>query len=638
MVRIRSALDAALLELRAVKDPAVPLADAEAPLARSVALLYLALASTHDASAFRRALADAAQQAEEALAPLQRSASTDPAVVRSAASLTDAVQTLARPLSIPVGLGLDLPGRATAGAPVPALLDEPRLLELQRPVLEPAVPLAPLDGVPAVEEVDPDEPPPGGRPSLEALLAEAIAAAGRDEPPPRETAPPGPALAVANPADMDRALLGEALTEDRLLFERGRHFFEDLGTMSLMRRPVDGAHWRTPASVERRLLARVDAIVACGTAVFPRLVRLLAEAPIPDPELAWAAIVLHGMVSGDDMFDEVVRLVRVTDLQDEASFDSVGDALRFLPHPRTVPTLEAWLGAEAPLRRLALRALGARGALRVSEATRAIADERPEVRREGARALPLATGALDPAALLQLLRHPEAEVVEAALQAGLLRGQPVARVTALRLLQEGRGDFARAALYAALAATEESRAVFARAWTGPMSVVLVEALGWLGDLAAVEPLLVRLEAKDTAAAGALQRLLGASLTEADPAPDEPEDSPPFREAWRPPRPFDVLTAEVAPWRAWWKGHAPPPPWRPRFRWGRLHSSEALLWEIDGASLGTDARRLAHLELCLRTRQALPLTTDDFVARQEREVAAWRVAAAGKGGAGRWMTS
>ncbi|HET6984714.1 MAG TPA: hypothetical protein VFI53_21400, partial [Myxococcaceae bacterium] len=600
VVRIRGALDAALLELRAVKDPAVPLADAEAPLARSVALLYQALASTHDAAAFRRAVADAAQKAEEALAPLQRSGSKDPAVVRSTASLTDAVQSLARPVSIPVGVGLDLPGRKTPPGPVPALLDEPRLLELQRPVLEPAVPLAPPEGLPAVDEVDPDEPAPGGRPTLQALLAEASAAAGAEEPSTSpETPAPEPTLPLASPAALEKELLGEALTEDRLLFERARHFFEDLGVMSLMRRPVDGAHWRTPASVERRLLARVDAIVACGTPMFPRLVHLLADSPIPDAELTWAAVFLHGMVNGDDMFDEVLRLVRVTDLQDEASFDSVADALRFLPHPRTVPTLEGWLDEEPPLRRLALRALAARGTLRVSEATAAIADERPELRREGARTLPLATGALDPGVLAQLLRHPEAEVVEGALQAGLQRGQPVARATALRLVQDGRGDFARAALYAALSASEESRAVFARAWTGPMSPLLVEALGWLGDLAAVEPLLARLEAKEVAAAGALQRLLGASLTETDPAPEEPPDQPPFREAWRPPRPFDVLTARVEPWRTWWKAHAPPPPWRPRFRWGRLHSSEALLWEIDGAPLGSDARRLAHLELCLR---------------------------------------
>lgn len=636
VVRIRGALDAALLDLRAVKDPEVSLADAERPLARSVALVYQALASTHDAVAFHRALADAAREAEDALGPLRRSGSSDPAVVRSTARLAEAVQTLARPLVIPVGLELQLPGRNAAPGPVPVLADEPRLLQLQRPVLEPAVPLAPPEGMPPLEEVDPEAPAPGGPYPVDVLLAEAMAA-GEEEPAPR---PPPPKVTPLPPdaASTDRALFGEALTEAQLRFDRARHFFEDLGMMSVMRRPVDGAHWRTPASVERRLLARLDAIVACGVPVFPELVRLLARSPIPDAELTWAAIVLHGMIGGDDMFDEVLRLVRVTDLADEACFDSVADALRFLPHPRTVPTLQSWLGQEPVLRRLALRALGPRGVLPVSEAIRALREAgAPELRREGARALPLATGPLDPAVLVELLRHPDAEVVEAALQAGLLRGQRAAAVTALRLLQEGRGEFGRAALYAAISSTEESRPVFTRAWSGPMGPAATEALGWLGDLAAVEPLLARLEAKDAAAVGPLQRLLGASLSDAEPEPEEPRDAPPFGEAWRPPRPFEILTAKPEPWRAWWKKHAPRAPWRGRIRWGRQFSLPALLWEIDLAALGPEARRLAHLELSLRTRLSLPLTTDDFVVRQEREVLAWRQALAKRPGeaVGRW---
>ena len=56
VLRIRGALDAALLDLRAVKDPSVALLAAAVPLARSVALLYRALASTHDATAFRQAV------------------------------------------------------------------------------------------------------------------------------------------------------------------------------------------------------------------------------------------------------------------------------------------------------------------------------------------------------------------------------------------------------------------------------------------------------------------------------------------------------------------------------------------------------------------------------------------------------
>ena len=319
--------------------------------------------------------------------------------------------------------------------------------------------------------VDPAEPPPGGPVSLEELLAEATRDAREADAEPVAPPPPPPlAAGIPETSVLDRPLLGEEISEEQLRFERARHFFEDLGMMSLIRRPGPAAHWRSTAGLERRLLARVDAILACGTGVFPRLVRLLAESPLPDAELTWAAI-------GDDMFDEVFRLVRVTDLAEPASFDAVAEALRFVPHPRTVPTLQGWLTGEAPLRRLALRALSTRGALPVAEALRAVSTDDPDLRREGARALPAAVGPLDPAALLQLFRHPEPEVVEAALKTGLLRGNRTAATVALLLLQDGRGEFARAALYAAIASYDESRSVFARAWTGPLSPVLVEALG-----------------------------------------------------------------------------------------------------------------------------------------------------------------
>src|SRR5690349_16946184 len=110
VVRIRGALDAALLDLRAVQDSAVPVREAEPPLARSVAQLYQALASTHDATAFRLAVSEAVRHAEEALLGLQRSRSSDPAVLRSVASLADAVRTLSGPVRIPSGVEFDLPG------------------------------------------------------------------------------------------------------------------------------------------------------------------------------------------------------------------------------------------------------------------------------------------------------------------------------------------------------------------------------------------------------------------------------------------------------------------------------------------------------------------------------------------------
>lgn len=240
------------------------------------------------------------------------------------------------------------------------------------------------------------------------------------------------------------------------------------------------------------------------------------------------------------------------------------------------------------------------------------------------RALPLAVGALDERRVAVLLRSSEPSTVEASLRAALIRRWPLAARTALQLVQDGRGDHGRAAVYAALSATETARPVFAKATAARRSPVLAEALGWLGDLDSVDALLQWLGQGEAAAAMALQRLTGASLTEDVPEPvyARPEDQP-FGRGWRPPSPYEVLTADPEVWSAWWaryRGRAQP---ALRWRWGRAFTPEALLWEIDAGPFGPDDRSLSHLELVVRTGESLPLAVDDFVVRQERQVEAWR---------------
>ena len=357
--------------------------------------------------------------------------------------------------------------------------------------------------------------------------------------------------------------------------------------MGLIRRPGGGGPWRGRASVERRLLARVDAVLACGLDVFPRLVRLLAESPLPDPELTWAAILLHGMLGGDDMADEVIRLVHASDTSEAASFDAVAEALRLVPHPGVEAALQGWVrGSDRRLRRLALRALAPRARLEITHALAALDSDDPELRSEGARALPLAVGDLDDARLASLLRAPDAGIVEAALRTALLRRRPLGHKVSLELLQAGRGAFARAAVYAALSATEAARPVFARARAGIRDPVLAEALGWLGDLDAVEVLLAWLGQGEVAAARGLQRLTGASLTDALPDPTYPTaDEQPFARSWRPPPSFEVLTADPAVWNAWWTKHRGRAHPGLRIRWGRPFSVAALLWEVDEGPFG-----------------------------------------------------
>ena len=623
-VRVRGRLDAALLALRAVQDPALQLSATEEALAKTLRSLYAAEASAAESAAVREALGDALDRAREALGPLQRLGSADPAVLHLGSVLSEVVTALEGTVRLPTTPG-DLPRLETGPSLVPALRDEPRLLALRREVLEPAIAAAAVERVPPVE-VDPEEVPPGPPPSLEALLAEATEAAKALEAEPEPSPPPRPRTAPPpDRAACERELFGQALNEEQLLFERARHFFEDLGMMGVMRRPLDDAHWRTPANVERRLLAKVDAILACGIGVFPKMVRLLGDSPLPDAELTWGAIMLHGMLAGDDMFDQVVRLVRISDLSDAASFDSVADALRLIPHPRTEGLLREWVaGTDVTLRRLGLRALGSRGQLPVTEAFRAIEDERVELRQEGARALPRSIGTVDDGQLAHVLRGEDPLLVEAGIQTSLLRRRPVGARAALQLLRDGRADFARAGVHAAISATEEARPVFARAWAGVPTPVLIQSLGWFGDLDAVEPLLTWLAAGHADCVSALQRLTGASLTNEVPDPSYPDpEQLPFGQVWREPPPFPALTADPEIWRAWWKKHGAKVARGARFRWGRAFSAQALLWEVDQGPFAAADRRLSHLELVIRTGETLPLDPEEFVARQERQVAAWR---------------
>ncbi|MGD5588118.1 hypothetical protein QUT57_22700, partial [Xanthomonas citri pv. citri] len=144
---------------------------------------------------------------------------------------------------------------------------------------------------------------------------------------------------------------------------------EELATLGNQRRPLAGEPWAAPRT-EERLLARVDAIVACGPEVLPDLVKELEERPLPDPEMTWALLFLFGSIAGDDAADQVVRLVLSADLDapDMALF--VADALALAPSPALERPLRAWMTAAArpTLRALALTALGRRRLLTFAEA------------------------------------------------------------------------------------------------------------------------------------------------------------------------------------------------------------------------------------------------------------------------------
>jgi len=511
-------------------------------------------------------------------------------------------------------------------SPLAATVDEPRLI-----ALEGRAPIPPISfpeaEVPEPIEVDLSAPPDSGI-DVDALMAQAeseLAALDAPAQPPapneeREAPPP-----LKNREEIDRELFGEQQEERALLLSRAKGFFEDLSMMGIMRRPGPSELWRSMKSIERRLFARLDAIFACGDWVLPELGKLLQERPVPDPELTWGALLVFGSLSGDDSFEQVLRLVRISDLNDEAMFESVADALSFIPHPRLETELRSWLnGTNASPRRLSLRALGRRRCLATEEALNAAASPDLSVAREGARGLAASASELTQSQLSPLLTHADEQVVVNAIEAALIRRMPAGAARAVSLVSEGRAPFARAAVYAAIGANKDSLAAFKQEIDRKASPVLTEALGWFGHLDFVPYLLSRLKDGDAPAAAALHRITGAALTDDSPQPEYQPDELPFTEknAAFPP-PGLTLTAKAEAWEAWWKEHGARARSGLRYRWGHLFSAADLVWELEEARAAPEERRLAYLELAARAGGSLPFDPADFVSRQERQLQDWK---------------
>ena len=151
------------------------------------------------------------------------------------------------------------------------------------------------------------------------------------------------------------------------------------------------------------------------------------------------------------------------------------------------------------------------------------------------------------------------------------------------------------------------------------SDVLLEALGWFGDLSCVEFLVEQLRTGEptakAVAAEALHRLTGAGLTEAHPAREYPEDAQPLLPRPGAPSEPGPLLLEADPWAAWWARYRRNADARKRYRHGHLWTPSDDVWQLETPSARTGARDLAHLELVARTGGAVPFDRRDFVVRQ-----------------------
>jgi hypothetical protein len=634
--RARALLDEALVALARVNDDGLGVHTIDAALSESIEACYDALGNAGQYEIFLEAVKRARERAALALSELERNPNDPPSreATRTKNFLTRALDVLAQPTFVPGEVNA-LPRRDRGKPVLLASVGVPRLLDPARLALSPVVLLP--EPPPAIQAPSMDgAPPPPPPPPLERMLADArktlvdLDLEDRDDDEEqeeededdeaRDTVVPEP-----EPTDAELTLqqYGSAITPRQLRFEYARECFDELGMFGGTRRQTLLMPWRSSERVETRLLARVDALVASGVDLWRDLVKRLEERPLPDPELTWASIFMRGSVVGDDMLDDIVRIVRVVDLEAEDMVDSVADALALAPNPAVEERVREWLGSsEATRRRLAVLALSRRGVLAPEEAAALTGDSDLGVLRAVAASIARIRGPLESSDFYPLLTHEDATVVRSAIMGFTLRRSSAGMRKAIELVMKGEGDFADAVLFVGIAGHRDRLDLLLGdlARGSPFTSI---ALGWFGHTAAIEPLLGILERGNEAQIGAahraLEQICGARIKKDDPDPKYAADDEPFERVDATGQPDPTFVPDPDFWNAWWRKHRGAVKAETRYRYGSPWSLRQTFWELVQPEGTLDVRELAKLELVGRGGSATPLDLEAFVAQQDREL-------------------
>jgi hypothetical protein len=436
-------------------------------------------------------------------------------------------------------------------------------------------------------------------------------------------------------------------SEAKFVASWARECFDEVGMLGLHRAPLPGDHWRVALPFERRMLCAIDAFAALGATAAARLEPMALDAPAPDPTRVFAAAMIGGCLEGRDALGAAERVLWRFGAQDPEIAAAFAGAMKLVPHSRAALMLRSLRAESDPVyRALGVEVLAYRGWMNAEELAAAAMDESPAV---AARALPelaLTKHAALEEAIERALSCEEAVLREAGWAAMALSGHPRAAEVLRAELSGPRAD--RAAIALALVGGErDARALLERAHAEATPRV-IEALGWAGSLEAVPHLIELLEheedANRSAAASALDRILGAQLYEEVEVPPEKIEAPealeldadgpepvPLARLVSPSRDLssegssDTLTMPTMKrklWLAFWNEWSTRHPTGARYRRGHAHSPRVLSWELDSWTMSPSERKLLQRELVVRTGRVVRLDPHDFVATQQEAIDAW----------------
>ncbi|WP_437681540.1 hypothetical protein [Sorangium sp. So ce131] len=636
--------------------------------ARAIERAFVALYDAFDGRADRLASARAAMaEIDSAAAPIGEAAALDAGFAPVAALLQHARGCLERAEARLAAAPAAAQGGAQPRPTLLASLDRPRLHAVPRRSLSPALKVP----EPPPAELCAKPPPPIAPPTTFEELKAAVAALKKQAPAPGALpgegdprplpARGGGAGPAREPPPGFAKQIGAAIDDLAFLRGRARECLEDVALSGMQRAPLLGDPFRGALVLERRMLAAIDVIAAIGEPAIEHVPRLVADAPVKDPSLAFASAMVLGCVAGRDAL-AAAELALLRSDRDRAFIEQVGAAWKLAPHDLLPLALRGLLRDPAPLiRAMAIDVLAYRGLATEDELVAAALDEAPVAAR-ALHHLGWAPSARLPELIQRALASPDAELREAAWTAMALSDHPHASLALRAALDDPEGGDAAALLLGVAGDEGDARHLAARALEAPRRG-LIFAVGFAGAASSV-PLLIDLlerggdEAAQRAAAYALERITGAGLWEEVAVKDEEifVADPPEPDVGEPrelklaqlvsdardlpaepaPEVVEQPTVDAARWRAFWRERCQGWDLGGRYRRGLPYTPEVVLDELDAGPVTPAERRHLQRELIVRTGHVVRFDPHDLVVVQEEAIRAWRpIAARASGAPGRW---
>jgi hypothetical protein len=415
-----------------------------------------------------------------------------------------------------------------------------------------------------------------------------------------------------------KTLWGDQIADEKADIQRlTRDCMEDIAIFSSLRRVNDGEPWTSVESFEQRLLDNLDALIAlsaCGpghdgaAGLLADLARYTAEVS-QDQGRAFTLAFVLGCIDGPEAMQALALAVRRSTPHTR---DALREALSRASHPAIADAMRRLLDeADPALVRLALGVLRFQRAPAFGFAVQLLHHPDPEVVKAAAQCLAVAPHRAPSIRALEQRLDTSAEdlvsltIAESLLALGSMSGLTHARRCLTNALEAPDRTPADVVLEAArlVALAGDTRDVDILRAAARQHPRCTPWLGWFGHVGLVETLLETLESSQSAserplaraAAEALTRILGVGV-----GASSFEDPAGFRAYWQ--RSRDRL------------------PLGQKHRRGAPFTPLASLSELEAEATPEDVRGHAAFELSLALGAPHALEVTDWVARQRAELA------------------